>query len=292
MLGPLGSRHGAATWPTMTSLRFVLCDVFTDQPLAGHTLAVFTRATGLSEERMQALARELNASETTFVQPPSAGGHAKLRVFDSAGEVLQPGHALLGTAVVLGGALQAEEVRLETPRGPASVWLEREGARIVFGWVHEPLPPVAPFEAGKALTDALGFEQTPPPSDVSECAPGHVVVATSLERLLALAPDRQELARLGVEFLCVHAGDGAHYRARVFAPAHDRFESPVTPRTAAAMAAELMRRERVLADSTLLFESLGERARPSIVHVRTAGSSGTLAVGGAAVVVGRGELVI
>jgi len=276
----------------MTSLRFVLCDVFTDQPLAGNALAVFTRATGLSDERMQALARELNTSETAFVQPPSTGGHAKLRVFDPAGEVLQPGHALLGTAVVLGGALQAEEVRLETARGPASVWLEREGARIVFAWVHEPLPPVAPFEARRALAAALGFEQTRLSSEVSEYAPGHVVVATSLEQLLALAPDRQALVRLGIECLCVHAGAHDRYRARVFVPAHDRWESPVTPRTAAALAAQLLRHERALPDSTLLFDSLDERARPSLVYVRMAGSSGTIAVGGAAVVVGRGDLVI
>lgn len=293
----------------MTPLRFVLCDVFTDKPLAGQPLAVFTRATGLSDERMQALAREINNAETAFVQPPAAGGHAKVRVFGPKSEVLEPGHSVLGTAVVLGGALQAETVRLETHRGPVSVRLEREGARIVFAWIHVALPAVTAFDATGALADALRFDRSLMQGEGLACSGGPVVVATSMEQLVGLAPDRQALAQLGVERVCVLAGERGRYRARVFAPASDDRESPVAPRMAVAMAAYLARHERELADASFSIESGAELARPSLVQLRLEGAGDApnasalegggvaiggyaVAIGGAAVVVGRGEVVI
>lgn len=282
----------------MTPLRFVLCDVFSDQPLAGQPLAVFTRATGLSDERMQALAREFNYTETAFVQPPAAGAHAKLRVFGPKGEVLEPAHSVLGTAVVLGGALQAETVRLETRRGPVSVRLEREGARIVFAWMHEALPVVTAFGSPDGLKRALGG----PLAQLQGLAPGfsagHVLVAaSSLEQLPRVTPDRRALAELGVERLCVFAGERGSYRARVFVPASDEPESAVAPATAAAMAAYLVRHEREPADASFSIEAGIELARPALVHLRLRGTESAsaaadgVAIGGAAVVVGRGELV-
>jgi len=283
----------------MTTLRFVLCDVFTDKPLAGQTLAVFTRATGVSDERMQALAREFSAGETAFVQPPTAGGQVKLRVFGPNAEVFASGHAALGTAVVLGGALQAEVVRLETHGGPVSVRLEREGARIVFGWVQEPLPAAAAFGAGAALLGALGLAGALPPSDVSETAAGQLVVALSAAEFAELAPEparlRSALAELGVARLSVFAGARGRYQVRVFVPAEPGFEVPVTPQTAAALAAHLLRHERESLDASLVIESGVRLARPSLVHVRieaAPGSAPVVAVGGAAVVVGRGEIVL
>ena len=58
-------------------------DVFTDTPFAGNPLAVFPEADGLSDERMQAIAKELNLSETVFVFPPSAGGSRRVRIMDA-----------------------------------------------------------------------------------------------------------------------------------------------------------------------------------------------------------------
>lgn len=275
--------------------RFVLCDVFTDKPLAGMPLAVFTRATGLSDESMLALAREMNASETAFVQPPTTGGHAKVRVFGAGAEVLEPGHSLLGTAVVLGGALQAEEVRLETKRGLVSVRLEREGARIVFGWVQQPSPGVAPHAASSTLLDALELDSALLPGFSPLSAGGYVLVEASMDQLVALAPDRQALARLGGERICVYAGASGRYRARVFAAAGDRLESFLSPNAVGAMAACLVQHEREQVDANLLIESGAELARPSLVHVHLAGANGSplaLAIGGAAVVVGRGEVAI
>jgi len=88
------------------TFRYVVADVFTDTPLAGNPLAVFTDARGLDDEEMQRLARELNLSESVFVFPPEAGGHARIRIFTPAVELPFAGHPILGSAFVLGGPLQ------------------------------------------------------------------------------------------------------------------------------------------------------------------------------------------
>ena len=113
----------------MADFRYVVCDVFTDRPLAGNPLAVFTDARAIPEAWLQPLAREINFSETVFVLPPVAGGHARIRIFTPARELPFAGHPVLGTAFVLGGPLQAVELILETGAGPVPVRLEREGPR-------------------------------------------------------------------------------------------------------------------------------------------------------------------
>ena len=65
----------------MGTFRYVVCDVFTDVPLAGNQLAVFTDAREIPEEQLQKLARETNFSETVFVYPPEGDGHVKMRIF-------------------------------------------------------------------------------------------------------------------------------------------------------------------------------------------------------------------
>ena len=101
----------------MAGFRYVVADVFTDTPLAGNQLAVFTDARQIPEEQLQPLARELNFSETVFVYPPAQGGHARMRIFTPTVEVPFAGHPTLGTAFVLGGPLQLVEIRLETGAG-------------------------------------------------------------------------------------------------------------------------------------------------------------------------------
>ena len=84
------------------TLRFVVVDVFTDRALAGNQLAVFTDARELDAGTMQALAREIGFSETTFVLPAEDGGTARVRIFTPAAELPFAGHPTLGTAWVLG----------------------------------------------------------------------------------------------------------------------------------------------------------------------------------------------
>src|SRR5438876_8012443 len=122
------------------TLRYVVADVFTETPLSGNQLAVFTDGRGVDNGMMQRLARELNFSETVFVLPPEKGGHARIRIFTPALELPFAGHPVLGSAFVLGAPLQLAEILLETGSGVVPVTLEREGARIVFGWMQQPIP--------------------------------------------------------------------------------------------------------------------------------------------------------
>src|SRR3954447_26961306 len=132
----------------MRSFRYVVCDVFTDVPLAGNQLAVFTDARDLDPLTMQALAKEMNYSETVFVLPPQAeDADVRMRIFTPSSELPFAGHPVLGTAFVLGQPLQKIVIRLETGRGVVPVELEREGAQIRFGWMEQPLPSVEPFPA-------------------------------------------------------------------------------------------------------------------------------------------------
>ena len=74
------------------TLRYVLVDVFSDTPLTGNPLAVFTDARALDTQAMQALARELNLSEATFVLPAERGGSARVRIFTPRAEIPFAGH--------------------------------------------------------------------------------------------------------------------------------------------------------------------------------------------------------
>ena len=72
--------------------RYVIADVFTDTPLAGNQLAVFTDARLVPEKLLQAIAREMNFSETVFVYPAVKGGHARIRIFTPFNELPFAGH--------------------------------------------------------------------------------------------------------------------------------------------------------------------------------------------------------
>src|ERR671930_2660495 len=146
----------------MRNLRYVLADVFTDRPLAGNQLAVFTDGRDVDEETMQAIARELNLSETVFVLPPSEGGHARIRIFTPVMELPFAGHPVLGSAFVLGAPLQLGEIRLETGSGVVPVALRREGARIVFGRMQQPIPEWEPYAEAEALQEVLGVRSQLP----------------------------------------------------------------------------------------------------------------------------------
>ena len=81
---------------------FVIADVFTDVAFGGNQLAVFPDATGISDRDMQAYAREINFSETTFVLPPRNSVNAfRIRIFTPRTELPFAGHPTVGTAAVL-----------------------------------------------------------------------------------------------------------------------------------------------------------------------------------------------
>jgi trans-2,3-dihydro-3-hydroxyanthranilate isomerase len=150
----------------MRSFRYVVADVFTDRPLEGNPVAVFTDGRGLSDEEMQQLARELNLSESVFVLPSEADAHARIRIFTPSAELPFAGHPTLGSAFVLAAPLQAPVVRLETGMGVVPVALEREQDRIAFGRMEQPLPTWEAFAAEEALFAALGVGGSELPVEV------------------------------------------------------------------------------------------------------------------------------
>jgi trans-2,3-dihydro-3-hydroxyanthranilate isomerase len=89
----------------MSGYDFVTVDVFTTTRFGGNPLAVFPDARGLSDAAMQAIAKEFNLSETTFVLPPTDPAHkARVRIFTPAVEMPFAGHPNVGTAYVLARA--------------------------------------------------------------------------------------------------------------------------------------------------------------------------------------------
>ena len=279
----------------MARFRYVVCDVFTNEPLAGNQLAVFTDARGIPEEELQRLAKEMNFSETTFVYPPSGDGHVLMRIFTPTAEIPFAGHPTLGTAFVLAGPLQLLEIRIETGQGTVPVRVEREGARIVFGRMDQPLPTIAPFERADELQSVLGVESQLP-VEVYDNGLAHVYVALGSEvEVAALQPDQQRLAALGAYGINCFAGDGLIWKTRMFGPGLGVPEDPATGSAAGPLALHLARHGRIAFGDEIEISQGAEIGRPSTLYARVDGTADAverIEVGGCAVIVARGEFSI
>jgi trans-2,3-dihydro-3-hydroxyanthranilate isomerase len=278
----------------MTDFRYVVCDVFTDTPLQGNQLAVFTDARALDGETMQALAREINYSESTFVLPPEDGGHAKIRIFTPVHEMRFAGHPTLGTAFVLAGPLQLVEIRLETLAGIVPVRLERDENRIVFGRMEQPLPTVRPYEAETELLSALGVERSELPVELYDNGVPHVYVCLGSEDEVArLRPDLDRLSGLSdVVGVNCFAGSGSRWKTRMFAPSSGVAEDPATGSAAGPLALHLARHGRIGFGDEIEISQGAEVGRPSKLYARAEGTTEQVErveVGGSAVTVARGE---
>jgi trans-2,3-dihydro-3-hydroxyanthranilate isomerase len=276
----------------MATFRYVVCDVFTDEPLAGNQLAVFTDARDIPEAQLQRLAKELNLSETTFVYPPKGDGHVRMRIFTPVAELPFAGHPTLGTAFVLAAPLQLGEIRIETGKGTVAVTLEREGARIVFGRMGQPLPSVTPFERADELLAALGVESQLPVELYDNGVPHVLVACGSEDEVAALAPDLQRVEALGAYGINCFAGAGGHWKTRMFAPGLGVAEDPATGSAAGPLAYHLVRHGRIgFGDEIEIVQGV-EIGRPSTLYARVDGTVDAverIEVGGSAVVVARGE---
>src|SRR6201988_4382758 len=112
-------------------------DVFSSSPLEGNSLAVFSDARGLSDGEMQAIAKEMNLSETTFIFPRDAEIErergVRLRIFTVQEELPFAGHPTLGTAFALRGDSGAEAVTLDLNVGKVPVRFEETTGQPAFG---------------------------------------------------------------------------------------------------------------------------------------------------------------
>lgn len=296
-------------------LPYHVLDVFTDRPFTGNPLAVVQQADHLSQQQMQAIAREFNLSETVFVQAPRADNAlAHVRIFTPAKELPFAGHPTVGTACLLselGIAPQGEDERfvLEEGVGPVPVRVHRAPDRPAYAELTTAQLPeygsTRPTDA--VVAEILGLE----PSDLgsegevvrtASCGMPFVLVPVRAPEVLAgialdVAAWRRSLMGQWAQELYVYArGYEGELRARMFAPAMGIAEDPATGAAAAALAGALATESPIIEGRLHWVIHQGvEMGRPSQLHISAerAGSAVTaVRVGGYAVRVAEGTLFV
>jgi trans-2,3-dihydro-3-hydroxyanthranilate isomerase len=279
----------------MRRFRYVVADVFTDEPLTGNQLAVFTDARDLSDVDMQSLAREMNFSETVFVLPATTDeADDRIRIFTPAVELPFAGHPTLGSAFVLGGPLQKIVIRLETGAGIVPVALEREGAKIVFGRMEQPVPAWEAVADPALILAALGIDRSGLPVERYDLGPGHAYVELdSPGAVQGLSPDIAALATATQDGVnCFAHVEGSRWKTRMFAPNHGVDEDPATGSAAGPLAIHHARHGRIAFGEEIEISQGAEIQRPSTLYATVEGDGDRIdrvEVGGSAVLVARGE---
>lgn len=300
-------------------LPFETLDVFTESTFGGNPLGVYPDAAHLPTELMQQIAREMNLSETVFVGPPeSLEGSARVRIFTPAVEVPFAGHPTVGTAIHL-AARMAERPRdgqvtlvLDENVGPVPVRVRFESGEPVFAQFTTAILPEhrpSPYAAAElAALVGLGAEEVCPdgfrPEQVSCGLPYHVIPVGSAaavgRAVLDLSLWRAMLSDSWAHHVYLVAmdaeADGVDVHVRMFAPGSGVPEDPATGSAAAALGGYLSKhhggREARLAWTV---EQGLEIGRPSLLYVeadRSGGETTAVRVGGSAVAVSRGTLLV
>jgi trans-2,3-dihydro-3-hydroxyanthranilate isomerase len=194
---------------------------------------------------------------------------------------------------VLAQPMQLEVIAIETGSGVVPVWLEREGPKIVFGRMHQPIPTIEPFDE-QPLFSALGVERSELPVELYDNGMRFVYVALpSEDEVAALDPDYRALSRVpGFGGVNCFAGSGDRWKSRLFAPGKGVTEDPATGSAAGPLAVHLARHGRIGWGEEIRISQGAEVGRPSTLHARVDGSADAIErveVGGSAVVVARGE---
>lgn len=276
---------------------YEILDVFTDAPLEGNPVAVFTEAEQIPSRLMQATARELNLSETVFLLPGDGECHGELRIFTPATELPFAGHPTLGAGYVIasrGG--QPETVKLRTRAGIVPLAFSYGDDAPAFAEMEQPLPTYEPFERVPELLAALNLDTKPElPVETYRNGPAHVMVALPYaSQVAALSPDHQALEALGeYGFSCfAPTFTSGHFKTRMFGPALGVAEDPATGSAAGPLALHLARHGVTKFGEPIVLHQGAEIGRPSTLHARVEGSAEsveTVAVGGSAVLVARGH---
>ncbi len=294
----------------MSRHRLFLVDVFAERRYAGNQLAVVTAAADLSREQMQAIAFEMNFSETSFVlEDESRDGAFDVRIFTPREEVPFAGHPTLGTAFVIRDEIlraKCERLTLRLAVGEIPVTFERaqDGREVV--WLQPRQPTFAATARREVLARVLGLDTsdidaTHPVQQVSTGLPFWIVPLTSLAAARRCRVDREaydafvrdEEAK-GILVFARETDDpqnGIH--ARMFADWFGVPEDPATGSANACLAAYFVE-HRVLggAEVSVRVEQGVEMGRPSILELRARLDRGhyDIRVGGRVIPVARGEL--
>ena len=288
-------------------LSFVQVDVFTSRAFEGNSLAVFRDGRGLSEEEMQALAREMNLSETTFILPrePSVERErgVRVRIFTVQEELPFAGHPTLGTAFQLRAASRAHEIVLELNVGKVPVRFEEAPGTPVFGEMTQVNPEFGERHDREAVVRASGLrdgdiDPSLPIQTISTGVPFTVVPIRGLEIMRGLHVDLRSsteyLERSGGKFFYFVSRETVDPAARL----HARMmfyngEDPATGSAAGCAAAWMVAHGVAQPEERVLIEQGVEMKRPSRIFVRASRQDDRVVnvrVGGNVVEVLRGEV--
>ena len=299
------------------SYRFLHVDVFTDHLFGGNQLAVFPDGRGLSSETMQAVAKEMNFSETTFVLPSEqVGTDMRVRIFTPGSELPMAGHPTIGTTFALARAgviaPARERIVFGLGIGPTPVTMTWSDRELDFAWMTQAAPVFGePVSDRACAAAALGLPDTALadfPVQVVSCGLPYVLVPLAtrkaVDRAVLSVSAYDRLVRVaggdanGVFlFSTERAQDGATAYSRMFAPAVGVFEDPATGSASGPLGCYLVRHQMVPAGSAGAMLSLQgvKMGRPSDVHISIGVDGGdirSVRVGGSSVLAGEGTLYI
>jgi trans-2,3-dihydro-3-hydroxyanthranilate isomerase len=287
-------------------LSVVQMDVFTATPFEGNALAVVLDGRGLSDEQMQAIAKETNLSETTFILPRDSGIEhergVKVRIFTVQEELPFAGHPTLGTAFVLRGLNGVGQVCLDLKVGPVTVAFEDGANQPTFGEMRQNDPKFLATHDHSEVARALGlnegdFDTNLPIATISTGLPFTVAAIRSLDKLqnLRFDPNRgsEYLASSGGKFFYFVSREAVDPSARL----HARMifyngEDPATGSAAGCASSWMVAHGVAQPDERVLIEQGLEMQRPSKIFVRASKKDNRVVnvrVGGNAVEVMRGE---
>jgi len=284
-------------------------DVFTSEPLKGNSLAIFFDARGLSDAEMQALAKEMNLSETTFILPENENAAQKngvrVRIFTVEEELPFAGHPTLGTAFALRGNASIKEIVLNLSAGRVPVRFEDPPGQPAFGEMKQVDPIFGMRHSYEDVATATGlkladFDTDLPIQTVSTGLPFTIAPLRSLAIIRNLRIDLTRatsyLEKTGGKFFYFVSRETVDPAARL----HARMffyngEDPATGSAAGCTSAWMVRNGVAQSDERVLIEQGVEIERPSRIFVRATGESNlviNVRVGGNAVEVMRGEVFL
>jgi trans-2,3-dihydro-3-hydroxyanthranilate isomerase len=292
---------------------FVQVDVFCSRPLEGNPLAVFLDGRGLSDQEMQALAKEMNLCETTFILPPDAAAKPpsgkergiRVRIFTVQEELPFAGHPTLGTAFVLRGSSEASEIALDLKVGKIPIRFEQAPGEPVFGEMTQKDPEFGPRHDREAVVRAAGLrdgdiDPSLPIQTVSTGLPFTIVPLRGLEVMRRLNVDlrgsTEYLERSGGSFFYFVCRETVDPAARL----HARMmfyggEDPATGSAAGCTAAWMAAHAVMLPEERVWIEQGIEMKRPSRIFVRASQRDDRVVnvrVGGNCAEVARGDVFL
>ena len=295
--------------------RYLHCDVFTDAVFGGNPLAVLPDARGLSDRRMQQIAREFNFSESTFVFPAEAGHTRRVRIFTPTTEIPFAGHPNVGTAFALAatGELGPIEgpttITFEEKAGPVPIAIERraDGAIACELTAPERLSlgaevPAAEVAAALSLPQHEVVVRTHAPRVFSVGLPflfAELSGREALERARSNVAALDAIAKRGITpdiHFYAATRDDFDLRVRMFAPLDGVPEDPATGSANAALAAALAHFDG-RRDGTFRWRIAQgvEMGRPSVLEARVEKKGGAVVeakIGGTSVLVAEGTMEV